>query len=125
MQPVANMDEQPALLPCGHFFGYECLSHWLKTKPQCPLCRFDLKYELCNHYVTPRLIPSMEFLKGMPKTILEGGMIPDQCTTCREATEDRVALDLLRAWDPMGNMPNPEVLTAHFKALGRSIGPSW
>jgi len=25
--------------PCGHLFCWECLADWLRTRPQCPLCR--------------------------------------------------------------------------------------
>lgn len=27
---------------CGHKFHYECLSEWVKYKPECPLCRARL-----------------------------------------------------------------------------------
>lgn len=27
--------------PCGHCFHNECLTHWLLTKDNCPICRFQ------------------------------------------------------------------------------------
>lgn len=28
---------------CGHVFHSECLEAWLKVKPQCPVCKMELK----------------------------------------------------------------------------------
>ncbi|KAB8283605.1 peroxin 10 [Yarrowia lipolytica] len=29
----------PACTPCGHFFCWDCISEWVREKPECPLCR--------------------------------------------------------------------------------------
>mmetsp|Transcript_71834 Transcript_71834/g.214461 ORF Transcript_71834/g.214461 Transcript_71834/m.214461 type:complete len:170 (-) Transcript_71834:51-560(-) len=28
---------------CGHSFHAECLRHWLRRRPTCPVCRFDVR----------------------------------------------------------------------------------
>ena len=35
--------ENPALTPCGHLFCHECLQMCIHSKPQCPVCKADLK----------------------------------------------------------------------------------
>ena len=35
--------EDPTLTPCGHLFCNECLHMCLKAKPNCPMCKADLK----------------------------------------------------------------------------------
>ena len=30
------------ILPCGHYFDYEQLDKWLREKPECPLCRYEM-----------------------------------------------------------------------------------
>ena len=35
--------ENPALTPCGHLFCHECLKMCIHSKPQCPICKADLK----------------------------------------------------------------------------------
>ena len=47
VEPLPGADtEEPIKLPCGHTFGYNCLSEWLETSIQrsfsCPLCRTQL-----------------------------------------------------------------------------------
>lgn len=39
-------DEKPVLLPCGHVWGEECITPWLKSHGSCPLCRHDFQGEL-------------------------------------------------------------------------------
>lgn len=29
-------------LPCGHHFDQSCLDKWLRNKPTCPLCKYDV-----------------------------------------------------------------------------------
>ena len=33
------------ILPCGHYFDYEQLDLWLREKPECPLCRYEMDAE--------------------------------------------------------------------------------
>ncbi|KAI0444112.1 hypothetical protein F4803DRAFT_573737 [Xylaria telfairii] len=54
--------EPLSVLPCGHFFGYECLRGWMKMNqnegvtPTCPKCRFPLVYPKCQHALQPRAL---------------------------------------------------------------------
>ncbi|KAI1179624.1 hypothetical protein F4777DRAFT_600416 [Nemania sp. FL0916] len=44
-EPANNDDvEDFAVLPCGHAFGHECVSQWLRAagNPNCPSCRDEL-----------------------------------------------------------------------------------
>lgn len=74
-----------AILACGHIACIECLSKCLQNKPQCPFCRFELKYELCSHPMEARVI-TRDNLLSIPATVPMGGVIPYQCRDCRIAT---------------------------------------
>ena len=30
-------------MPCQHLYHKDCLSHWLKIRNSCPICRFELE----------------------------------------------------------------------------------
>ncbi|KAI1183081.1 hypothetical protein F5B17DRAFT_449003 [Nemania serpens] len=79
-----------AILPCGHFFGSDCLEHWLAesgfqspdTTAVCPLCRFKLMYS-CGHFLSPREYnPVRTRAQQVPMTLPEGGAIPRSCPEC-------------------------------------------
>ncbi|KAI1277442.1 hypothetical protein F5Y07DRAFT_362974 [Xylaria sp. FL0933] len=36
------------MLPCGHVFGFECLSEWFRHRPTCPCCRKQWMHR-CGH----------------------------------------------------------------------------
>lgn len=96
-------DEQPVLLPCGHFFGAACLLKYFDhacldrectwqecLKPQCPICRFPLQRR-CGHLINYRHVPhpikdisaaALFEECGIRKTLPEGGNIPSKCFTC-------------------------------------------
>lgn len=86
-------DNDPALLPCGHVFGSECLDVWLETQDTCPVCRFKLEYELCQHPIRPRWL-TRENVLFVPPTLPEGGTVATQCGPCKRETEQRVASEL-------------------------------
>lgn len=85
-----------AILPCAHIACIDCLEQCLQTKAQCPFCRFDLKYELCCHPLQARVI-TKENLLSIPDTVPVGGIIPDQCKSCRLATNTTANEDILRS----------------------------
>lgn len=88
-----NKDNDPALLPCGHVFGLKCLNYWLQTQDTCPICRFELRYELCKHPINPRRL-TRENVLFVPSTLPEGGTVGMQCSQCQRETDQRVATDL-------------------------------
>ncbi|KAI1266825.1 hypothetical protein F5Y18DRAFT_425375 [Xylariaceae sp. FL1019] len=90
-----------AVLPCGHFFGSDCLYRWLKmtfegeddaADPCCPLCRFKMLYR-CDHLIQAKEYePYWERARQIPLTIPEGGRVPEQCDDCyRDACGDIMA----------------------------------
>ncbi|TAQ88731.1 hypothetical protein B7494_g2940 [Chlorociboria aeruginascens] len=52
--------ESPYKLACGHIFGQACIERWLLERkltegelPNCPSCRFRLRYRRCGHIIAP------------------------------------------------------------------------
>lgn len=95
--------EALSVLPCGHFFGVDCLTRWAeschqrKQGPGCPACRFPLYQEECGHHIFFRAIASdvvdpCEVGCQVPLLISEGGRVPPSCRSCREE-KVRAALD--------------------------------
>ena len=35
-------DDNCCMLPCGHSFHQACIMEWVKTKANCPMCRYEL-----------------------------------------------------------------------------------
>ncbi|KAH8163533.1 hypothetical protein CIB48_g4707 [Xylaria polymorpha] len=88
-----------AVLPCGHYFGSDCLYEWLEYNTReeagCPLCRFQLVYD-CGHGLEPRgYNPLGTRREQIPMTIPEGGKVPRSCEYCFEGCID-TAIDRLR-----------------------------
>ncbi|KAK4236981.1 hypothetical protein C8A03DRAFT_35094 [Achaetomium macrosporum] len=90
-------DSNPSLLPCGHVFGEECLQFWLKDHDTCPVCRYKLQYELCEHPIRPRRLTWFDIM-FVPRTIPDGGTVGTQCAPCKRETDRRVAAEL---WFPL------------------------
>ncbi|KAK6461652.1 mating-type transcriptional regulator [Scheffersomyces coipomensis] len=42
---TGSFDHSAIKMPCGHIFGKECLSEWLKEHTTCPLCRSSVAEE--------------------------------------------------------------------------------
>tara|TARA_Y100000741_G_scaffold357685_1_gene335834 strand:- start:461 stop:1168 length:708 start_codon:yes stop_codon:yes gene_type:complete len=40
-----NNKSEIGILPCEHYFDYEQLEVWLREKPECPLCRYEMDSE--------------------------------------------------------------------------------
>lgn len=95
---VLSQNQSPALaiLPCAHIACIDCLEKCLQNKAKCPFCRFELRYELCCHPLQARVI-TKENLLSIPDTVPVGGIIPDQCQTCRLATNASANEDILRS----------------------------
>ncbi|KAI0456535.1 hypothetical protein F5B21DRAFT_522683 [Xylaria acuta] len=83
--------ENLSVLPCGHFFGAECLYEWLLSGDggaSCPLCRFELAYS-CGHSLEPREYNPLMFRREqIPQTVPEGGLVPRSCQHCYESCID-------------------------------------
>lgn len=41
--PFEDFPEEIRVLPCNHLFHRSCVDYWLKQKPKCPKCKFDLR----------------------------------------------------------------------------------
>ncbi|KAK9418146.1 hypothetical protein SUNI508_08340 [Seiridium unicorne] len=100
----ADLEVEPlVVLPCGHLFGFHCLSTYLEYKDEmiaddrlynpyvepmcrdCPLCRFRLVHghEGCNHNIEfGPYEPQCPRAEQLPLTILEGGFVDDVCRSC-------------------------------------------
>lgn len=78
-------DSTPAILPCGHIAGHRCLQEWLRRNHNCPFCRLNLEYELCDHTVQARPVNPAN-IHSLPRTLPEGGRIAAQCADCRVQT---------------------------------------
>lgn len=96
--------ETMMVMPCGHFFGSECLMHWLciSEKPLCPLCRLELVYEYCGHRIPPRQYdPGQARVCSVPMTWNEGGAFPSLCCECVETKVDEAVCKLQRMLFPL------------------------
>ncbi|KAJ2988308.1 hypothetical protein NUW58_g4047 [Xylaria curta] len=57
--------EELCVLPCGHFFGFNCIVKWTEQQkldsvhPACPKCRFELIYPECEDPITLKPIGSL------------------------------------------------------------------
>ena len=95
-------DSIPAILPCGHVAGLECLLQWMGIQSEmsgrrsCPFCRMPLEYACCDHQLEPKPINKTSIFH-LPKTIPEGGKIPDNCMDCRPITANASNMDLVEA----------------------------
>ncbi|KAF2967304.1 hypothetical protein GQX73_g6268 [Xylaria multiplex] len=62
---TADNSENICVLPCGHFFGDECIRNWVGQRHDdidgatCPKCRFQLTHKECGHEITPAIVPSL------------------------------------------------------------------
>ncbi len=75
--------------PCGHLFGYHCLSSWVWEKiknalvPSCPVCRFRFVYRDCGHLIRMRPYNvRVDRICQLPRTTPEGGEVPANCEDC-------------------------------------------
>ena len=86
-------DHVPAILPCGHIYGYECLmTMWMMDggKLKCPECRSTFKHELCEHSCAPRPLDTVNIFTLPPTLKEKGGRLQDQCRWCRIETGKRL-----------------------------------
>ncbi|RWA11841.1 hypothetical protein EKO27_g3262 [Xylaria grammica] len=75
LKSTQESSEQVCVLPCGHFFGDECITAWVKygshgdKPPTCPSCRFELVHPMCKHPIELAKIP-VELSAENPKDIV-------------------------------------------------------
>ncbi|KAI8632197.1 hypothetical protein F5Y19DRAFT_492083 [Xylariaceae sp. FL1651] len=124
LEPHGPLEDQSAewmaVLPCGHFFGSDCLARWLQISdgqsdihegPYCPLCRLELRYG-CGHYMPAReYLPWLNRMDLIPMTGPEGGSIPHSCQECLDAdlrgTINMLSDILFPRYIPQGNFRLP------------------
>ncbi|KAI0872715.1 hypothetical protein GGS24DRAFT_502537 [Hypoxylon argillaceum] len=103
-RPNATQDEceELCVLPCGHFFGRQCIINWAQQQvnnrvvPSCPTCRFELLHPVCGHMV------SLDSFSNMIDSNVDygmGGSVP--CTRLHKLDKDNhnVFIDI-SDWDP-------------------------
>ena len=84
-----------SIFPCGHVAGTQGLETWCYAYGTCPFCRLELRYPGCGHRIPPRHI-THESIHVLPRTLPDGGVIPELCTECLKTNlvaeaEDRFA----------------------------------
>ncbi|KAJ2906667.1 putative RING finger protein-like protein [Zalerion maritima] len=77
--------EEMAHLPCGHFFGIECLERWRAAREfgdrsVCPTCRVEFPH-YCGHPVRPMTTADRAW-DEIPRTVAEGGLVGKFCVEC-------------------------------------------
>lgn len=86
-EAAAATDSTPALMPCGHVAGADCLADVLDTAEPgswaCPFCRMALVYPVCGHRVRHRALTPNQLVSAIPATIPMGGEISHLCPECR------------------------------------------
>ena len=79
-------DETPAIMPCGHVAGAECLAALMESMDpgtwNCPFCRTPLIHLGCGHRVREKVL-TWHTLVNLPKTVPMGGVVPQFCQECR------------------------------------------
>ncbi|KAI0181279.1 hypothetical protein GGR52DRAFT_26912 [Hypoxylon sp. FL1284] len=82
--------ERILVLPCGHFFGHECVEKWVYARYagggmlRCPTCRRDVFHRGCGHPVTGWTVGAGADgpVLGVPLTLPEGGRVALTCARC-------------------------------------------
>ncbi|KAI0539524.1 hypothetical protein GGR58DRAFT_500172 [Xylaria digitata] len=95
--------EDLCVLPCGHFFGAECITTWVEQRqgdevtPDCPMCRFPLIHRFCGHAIDPIVVPRLreDDAQGLISHV------PGSFVYSLEVDEE-VRLIKTLYWDPFG-----------------------
>ncbi|KAI0817188.1 hypothetical protein GGR55DRAFT_673029 [Xylaria sp. FL0064] len=71
------------MLPCGHIFGFECLSEWFRHRPTCPSCRKVWKHTACGHAIKlEKMRGGTDFnIRGLP-AMMNVRELPYFCEGC-------------------------------------------
>ncbi|KAI3875091.1 hypothetical protein MKW98_019664 [Papaver atlanticum] len=63
LQDINVGDENTRVLKCSHIFHHRCMSEWSKRKPNCPLCRHDVRTDRQPNLKRKRLLHEAQELK--------------------------------------------------------------
>ncbi|MCL7023292.1 hypothetical protein MKW94_007416 [Papaver nudicaule] len=55
MMNGGGADDEAVVLKCGHTFHHKCMVEWSKRKPNCPLCRHDIRKDCQQNHKRKRL----------------------------------------------------------------------
>ncbi|KAG9253177.1 uncharacterized protein F5Z01DRAFT_637438 [Emericellopsis atlantica] len=89
-----NQDDSFVIMPCGHVACAPCMGVWQQHQQQqeegpgaaaatCPFCRLVLRHGVCKHRLPARYLTRRGMLSAkLPRTIPDGGRIPDHCREC-------------------------------------------
>lgn len=80
---IGGGDSTVSIFPCGHCTCLGCAKVYLDQYDQCPYCRLLLVYPKCQHPMLPRPVDKSN-IYYLPKTLPDGGEIPDYCHSCRQ-----------------------------------------
>ncbi|KAI0972785.1 hypothetical protein F4678DRAFT_460347 [Xylaria arbuscula] len=71
------------MLPCGHVFGFECLSIWFSTHATCPTCREKWQHSRCGHILKPEKIQGgKDFNIRSLSKVIKASELPGACGNC-------------------------------------------
>jgi hypothetical protein len=112
-------DAVPALLPCGHVFGWECLQVWLRDHNNCPSCRLEFKHKWCKHKIPPAKLTKSNIFQ-LPLTMVLDENVLYACRICTQVGGG------WRLWDKMvelngGVVPESEERKERASAMMRTV----
>ncbi|KAJ4268932.1 hypothetical protein NW762_003003 [Fusarium torreyae] len=79
------------IMPCGHMFGWICITKWLKQANdpdvnyhKCPICKTMLHHHpVCGHKSIGQLIPDeVTKYSHIPPLLSAGGLVSPECSGC-------------------------------------------
>ncbi|KAI1426544.1 hypothetical protein F5Y12DRAFT_712989 [Xylaria sp. FL1777] len=80
---VDDDHESFSVLPCGHVFGFQCLSLWFCERPTCPMCRKSWWHHACGHnFKLSEFSGGKEFnIHDLPR-VIDPAELPGRCNYC-------------------------------------------
>ncbi|KAI0970144.1 hypothetical protein F4678DRAFT_462944 [Xylaria arbuscula] len=97
---AADPEPEPfCVLPCGHYFGFDCMSKWHALHLVCPMCRFRLRYLDCGHCVPVKEVDVAERVPSVGGYVSVIEHVPFTREHLLEPDHQKVFQDV-STWDP-------------------------